>query len=225
MDPPEVFSTRPPPRKELQGPRPAVLKVNKDSYKIRKPPVPPPAKTQPRQEPPLPEDRQPVIIYAVSPKVIHTTVTDFMKLVQRLTGNASSAAEFGEAAGDLSPAARIASIEQTSASPKDREITGNTSNPTGVDDILCNILESTKVEVGPATGILSPAPGALQPISPGFFSPVSDLFAMMGYNNMFIPSPSTLYSPPMVSPSTLFSAPMVSPSPSSCDLFNPFFDF
>lgn len=232
MDPPEVFSTsagggnRLPPRKELQGPRPAVLKVNKDSYKIRKPPVPPPAHSQAPQEPAPPEERQPVIIYAVSPKVIHTTVTDFMKLVQRLTGNTSSAETSGGAAGDLSPAARIASIEQTNASPKDREIiTANSCNPTGADDIMCNILESADVEVGPIPGILSPAPAALQPISPGFFSPTADPFSMMGYSNMFIPSPSTLFSAPMVSPSALFSAPMVSPSPSSCDLFNPFFDF
>ncbi|XP_073296494.1 protein MKS1-like [Primulina huaijiensis] len=232
MDPPEVFyasagcGNRPPPRKELQGPRPAVLKVNKDSHKIRKPPVPPPAHSQAPQGPSLPEDRQPVIIYAVSPKVIHTTVTDFMKLVQRLTGNAYSASNSGGAHGDLSPAARIASIEQTSASPKDREIiTANSCNPTGVDDIMCHILESADVEVGPVPGIISPAPEALQPILPGFFSPAADPFSMMGYNNMFVPSPSTLFSAPMVSPSALFSAPMVSPSPSSCDLFNPFFDF
>ncbi|KZV18848.1 hypothetical protein F511_08654 [Dorcoceras hygrometricum] len=82
MDLPEVFSTgglggnRSQPIKELQGPRPAVLKVNKNSYKIRKPQVMPP--TSP------PEDRRSVIIHAVSPKVTHTTVIDFMKLVQAL---------------------------------------------------------------------------------------------------------------------------------------------
>ncbi|XP_042024246.1 protein MKS1-like [Salvia splendens] len=92
MDTPDLFSGRSPsPRKELQGPRPAPLKVRKDSHKIRKPPA-----VQPHAPP------QPVIIYTVSPKIIHANPSDFMSLVQRLTGpNATS------------PAARFASIERT----------------------------------------------------------------------------------------------------------------
>lgn len=76
MDTPDFFSGRSPSRrKELQGPRPAPLKVRKDSHKIRKAHVPP----------------QPVIIYTVSPKIIHAKPNDFMSLVQRLTGpNATS---------------------------------------------------------------------------------------------------------------------------------------
>lgn len=200
------------PRKELQGPRPTGLKVNKDSFKIRKPPVPPPAHQQPPQEFPPVEARQPLIIYAVSPKVIHTTVSDFMNLVQRLTGNTSAATSSG-GVGDLSPAARLASIEKTSPCSKDREIAHNSSYIGVDDDIMDSILESTEVEMGRVTGILSPAPATLLPISPGFFSPAGDPF-LTGYSNMFLPSPSTL-----------FSAPMVSPSQSWCDPFNPFFDF
>uniref|UniRef100_A0A5B6ZYB8 VQ domain-containing protein n=1 Tax=Davidia involucrata TaxID=16924 RepID=A0A5B6ZYB8_DAVIN len=193
----------PSPRKrELQGPRPSPLRVSKDSYKIKKPPVAP--QPPPHPPPPHPEtttqDRQPVIIYAVSPKIIHTTVSDFMNLVQRLTGSSGgpSAATSG---GDVSPAARLASIERTS--PKERERGGD----------LMGIAEG--VEVGQIPGILSPAPATLRPISPGFFSPGSDphsfslLHDLSPFMNMFIPSPSTL-----------FSAPLVSPSPSSFNLFN-----
>ncbi|KZV54484.1 hypothetical protein F511_18969 [Dorcoceras hygrometricum] len=226
MEPSEFFSDgggggrgggvgRSSPRKELQGPRPAILKVNKDSFKIRKPPVPPPAHHQPPKDQSAPpaEARQPLIIYAVSPKVIHTTVGDFMDLVQRLTGNTSAATSSG-GAGDLSPAARLASIEKTSPSSKEREIARNSSH-TGVDNdlLMDSILESTDVEMSRIPGILSPAPATLPPISPGFFSPAGDPF-LTGYSNMFIPSPSTL-----------FSSPMVSPSQSWCDPFNPFFDF
>ncbi|KAL0449791.1 UNVERIFIED_CONTAM: protein MKS1 [Sesamum latifolium] len=235
MNPPEFFSgggddatgspNRPSPRKELQGPRPTALKVNKDSYKIRKPPVappphnnPPPSDAHAHGPPQGAEDRKPVIIYSVSPKVIHTTVSDFMNLVQRLTGNSADDGASSSAAGpgDISPAARLASIEKTSPA-KDREITANifTDNNNNNSNFMGDLLEtSTDVELGRVPGILSPAPGSLQPISPGFFSPTPDPF-MMGYN-MFIPSPSTLFSAPMVSPS---------PSSSSCDLFNPFFDF
>ncbi|PIN20599.1 hypothetical protein CDL12_06700 [Handroanthus impetiginosus] len=222
----EASGNRPSPRKELQGPRPAALKVNKDSHKIRKPPVAPPA--GPPHHPPPPdaslhaaEEWQPVIIYSVSPKVIHTTVSDFMNLVQRLTGNtteggASSSAGGGAGAGDLSPAARLASIERTSPRPsKEREITANsTADNSNTSDFMCDFLEGSGVELGSVPGILSPAPASLPPVSPGFFSPAGDPL-MMAYN-MFIPSPSTLFSAPMVSPS---------PSASSYDLFNPFFDF
>ncbi|PON76285.1 VQ motif containing protein [Parasponia andersonii] len=82
------------PRKELQGPRPTPLKIHKDSHKIRKPPVAP----QPSQ-PQAHQPRQPVIIYTVSPKVIHTNPSDFMNLVQRLTGLSSST--FGAAADSV----------------------------------------------------------------------------------------------------------------------------
>lgn len=224
MNPPEFFSggggadggNRPSPRKELQlqGPRPSALKVNKDSHKIRKPPVVPP----PHQPPPPPqpvENRQPIIIYAVPPRIIHTTVSDYKSLVQRLTGNTTEGATTSSSSGvgDLSPAARLASIEKTSP-PKEREAAANGgSHDNDISNFtMGDFLGDSNVELGALPGILSPAPASLPPISPGFFSPAGDPF-MMGYN-MFLTSPTTL-----------FTAPMVSPSPSSCDLFNPFFDF
>lgn len=63
-------------RKKLQGPRPAALKIGKcsDSSKIIKKPA-------------IHQKRSPVVIYLVSPKIIHVRPEEFMGLVQRLTGN------------------------------------------------------------------------------------------------------------------------------------------
>ncbi|KAG0500865.1 hypothetical protein HPP92_000937 [Vanilla planifolia] len=74
---------RPSSRREsqLNGPRPSPLKLNKASHKIGKHPSAVPQRDQ---------SRPPVIIYAVSPKVIHTNPAEFMSLVQRLTGCSSS---------------------------------------------------------------------------------------------------------------------------------------
>ncbi|KAJ0522369.1 putative VQ motif-containing protein/18/20/21/25 [Helianthus annuus] len=87
-------------------------------------PTPPPTTTTPphhhHQQQQL---RPPVIIYTVSPKVIHTNPNEFMTLVQRLTGPSapspvgSSFSAFDSAAavdsGAVSPAARFASISET----------------------------------------------------------------------------------------------------------------
>ncbi|XP_019149807.1 PREDICTED: protein MKS1-like [Ipomoea nil] len=224
MDPPlSGFSSgtgeRPSPTRrelQLQGPRPTPLRVNKDSYKIKKPPVAP----QQPQQPAAPAaaaatttQNQPVIIYSVSPKVIHTTVSDFMGVVQRLTGSSSS--QVGQTSGstsgsgDLSPAARLASIEKTSPSERERERHRDTEQIE-----VSAIIENSSVEMGQIPGILSPAPTSLLPISPpGLFSPASDPWMLMQMNNMF------------PSPSALFSAPLVSPSPSSLHDLSPFFDF
>ncbi|XP_059624453.1 protein MKS1 [Cornus florida] len=219
MDLPDFYSAdRPSPtRRELQGPRPTPLKVNKDSYKIKKPPVAPQPQPQPQPRPPpqqafTTQRNQPLIIFSVSPKVIHTTVSDYKDLVQRLTGASSSSGDISPAAcgGDISPAARIASIERTSPKERDkeRERTGD----------LMGSFEG--VEMGQIPGILSPAPATLAPIPCGFFSPSSDphAYSLLNdlspfmYGNMFIQSPSALLSTPMLSPS---------PS-SSYDLFNLF---
>ncbi|URE49703.1 VQ motif [Musa troglodytarum] len=80
--------------------------MRKDSYRLKKPPVAPP------------QHRPPIIIYAISPKVIHTTPGDFMSVVQRLTGAAaasssSSSADAPLATGEVfSPAARLAVFEK-----------------------------------------------------------------------------------------------------------------
>ena len=203
---------------QLQGPRPPPLKVSKESHKIRKPPPHPHPKQPPRplqtQQPP----QQPVIIYAVSPKVIHATTSNFMYIVQRLTGPSSSTSPPG--AGDLSPAARLASIEKTSPSERDRD-RDRTSNTTTVMDIVEG---EGFLDLGEAyPGILSPAPANLPPIPDGFFSPLND---PQNFSSLFHDlSPVWNNNGFSASPSGLFSASLISPSPSSMDMLRRFLDF
>ncbi|KAJ0977777.1 hypothetical protein J5N97_013251 [Dioscorea zingiberensis] len=65
---------------DLQGSRPTPLVLHKESHKINKSPT---------------KTKKPVVIYLVSPKIIHAEPGEFMALVQRLTGPASSAAAHG----------------------------------------------------------------------------------------------------------------------------------
>lgn len=120
-----------PERKEvqLQGPRPAALKITKDSHKIKKPPLPPP--------------HRPVIIYTVSPKIIHTDPTEFKDLVQRLTGC------------------------QPSSSSNDA--LDHPSHTTMSMPMIANSTDQGMERVG--HGILSPTPRLLPPISPNIFTP------------------------------------------------------
>ncbi|KAK4256781.1 hypothetical protein QN277_006462 [Acacia crassicarpa] len=195
----------PPPqsRRELplQGPRPSPLSVSKESHKIRKPPLPPHAH-HPAAGPSRQQQPQPVIIYSVSPKVIHVPVDDFMKVVQRLTGPSSPASR----SGDVSPAARLASIEKTSPSEKERFQNG---------DEMMDLLEG--VEVSQFHGILSPAPGALPGISSEIFSPATDPETLSWLHDL-----SPFWSSSFAgSPSGLFSTSIASPLPSP-DVFSIF---
>ncbi|XP_074577519.1 protein MKS1-like [Curcuma longa] len=78
MEPSDFFLAPPSRRRKTKGPRPTPLDVCHDSHKIIK------------KQPPAPAPRRPVIIYTVSPKVIHVDRSEFMSLVQRLTGAPSS---------------------------------------------------------------------------------------------------------------------------------------
>ncbi|KAF5725281.1 VQ motif-containing family protein [Tripterygium wilfordii] len=107
-----------------RGPRLSNHNVRKGSHKIRKPPVaPPPHQKQSQQQQP----RSPIIIYTVSPIVIHTHPSEFMNLVQRLTGSSSSSATcktynlFHDDCGAVSPAARYATIEKANKSPEGKK--------------------------------------------------------------------------------------------------------
>ena len=228
----------PPPKLQIQGPRPPPLRVSKDSHKIKKPPPHPPPKLQiqgprppplrvskdPQQQQQQQPPHQPVIIYSVSPKVIHaSSASDFMSIFQRLTGSSTSSSSASySSAEDLCLAARLASIKKTSPSERDRERANSTNTTTAM-------LEEEEVEVveilGQAAthpGILSPTPATLAPIPDGFFSP---LIQPQGYSLIHELSP-LWHNMVMASSSGLFSAPLVSPSPSpsSMDLFNHFMD-
>ncbi|KAJ1695850.1 hypothetical protein LUZ63_012548 [Rhynchospora breviuscula] len=196
-----------PPRRELQGPRPTPLKVRKDSHKIKKPPVAP-AQPQPAAAPI--QHRPPVIIYAVSPKVIHTNPSEFMSLVQRLTGSSSCSATGASSSapplaapapfqatstaatfpfnsylpqgfltgtggnGGLSPAARLAAIEQGRKETRIKTVMNNSRE----EDLM---LSQFGIDTGPRldrvglspAGILSPVPSSLPVISPNLFSPLN----------------------------------------------------
>ncbi|KAF3976333.1 hypothetical protein ACB098_08G015300 [Castanea mollissima] len=77
----------------IKGPCPSPLKIKKESHVIHKPSFSSSpssvsdciATTMYRQQ-----QRQPVIIYTHSPKIIHTEARDFMALVQKLTGQTGS---------------------------------------------------------------------------------------------------------------------------------------
>ncbi|XP_022772355.1 nuclear speckle RNA-binding protein B-like [Durio zibethinus] len=227
------------PRKELQGPRPAPLKLRKESYKIKKPPLAP----QPVQQQPT-QIRPPVIIYAVSPKVIHTNPSDFMNLVQRLTGSTSSSSSssssrssslppsttnhpiFNDTSDAISPAARFATIEKTKSPEGKKQPIFSEENFGFVEGIEMNPgVERTSF----FPGILSPGPTSLPPISPNFFSPPSDPNSISFFHDLspvlhgnknflegsFMPSPSSFNISPYL---------ITSPITPSIDLFNNFFD-
>ncbi|THU50378.1 hypothetical protein C4D60_Mb06t19580 [Musa balbisiana] len=86
-------------------PRLAPLKVRRDSYAINKRPVVPPAP---------PQYRRPIIIYAVSPKVVHATPSDFMSVVQRLTGAAAASSSSSSDASVFSASARLSTHASSS---------------------------------------------------------------------------------------------------------------
>lgn len=206
MNPPEFSAggTPPPAKKEvqLQGPRPPPLKVSKDSFKIKKPP-PHPAHHRhhaPPEQNPQQQQREPVIIYSVSPKVIHVTPGDFMDVVQRLTG---PTAGDEPRRGDVSPAARLASIEKTSPTEREKDRVSHNAN----NDNVTWMLEEG-VEVGQFPGILTPAPGTLPPIPTDVFSPAIEA-QTASYWNEFWSSSSF-----MASPSSFLSVAVASPQPS-----------
>ncbi|XP_027091169.1 protein MKS1-like [Coffea eugenioides] len=223
------YSSGKSPRRELQGPRPTPLKVRKDSHKIRKPPVPP----QPSQ--PQAPPRPPVIIYTVSPKVIHANPNEFMTLVQRLTGPdstcssstvvnsevSSSSSSFQDFSGAISPAARFASIEKTKA-PLGKNKPQVSENDISVVEGMELISGELERSSGLFPGILSPNPASLQPIPSTFFSPPSDPNPLGFFHDL---SPVLHSNKNYAENSFLFSpSTFISPNTPNLDLFNNLFD-
>lgn len=232
------FSDGRSPRRELQGPRPAPLKVRKDSHKIRKPPMAPQQAAHHAPPNHHPSHAPPVIIYTVSPKIIHADPNEFMSLVQRLTGPNSSpstsALPFQESGGAISPAARFASIEKTNRSPDGRKQQGFDDGG-GV-----GFVEGIEIErrTGQFPGILSPNPNALPTIvPPNFFSinptesnnplnyfhdfsPGGVLLSNRNVNNYSFDHQNSFML--QQSPSTNFM--LNTPSPNTLDLFHSLFD-
>ncbi|KAK3437979.1 hypothetical protein EUGRSUZ_C02621, partial [Eucalyptus grandis] len=163
------------------GPRPSPLRVPKQSHAVQKPPrphrLPHPASSsswdpRPTNLPPAGAgaDRQrPTIIFDISPKVIHVEERNFMSIVQQLTGSSSTSS------GYVSPAARVAAIEQTSPTGREKGFAaaaaemGGPSAVAGDDELMCMLGD---VQLAQSQGILTPA--APPAISPGFFSPATE---------------------------------------------------
>ncbi|XP_027339625.1 nuclear speckle RNA-binding protein B-like [Abrus precatorius] len=223
------------PKRELQGPRPSPLRINKDSHKIKKPPLAPPP-SQPQAPP-----RQPIIIYTVSPKVIHTTPSDFMSLVQRLTGSSSSSSSLssfdssnkvttqlldGKSSheGAISPAARYAAMEKARIPQRMKQHPIGNSGDDGGGGIEVEVGLHGVERPNMFHGILSPGPNSLSPIPSNFFSPPSttdphnmvtffhDLSPVLHGSKSFMEGTFILPSP----------SNFISPHTPSIDLFNNF---
>ncbi|KAJ6852914.1 nuclear speckle RNA-binding protein B-like [Iris pallida] len=221
---PPMDTNRPSPR-QLQGPRPAPLKVRKESYKINK--KPPAVPQNPNQALPQQQQRPPVIIYTVSPKIIHTNPSDFMTLVQRLTGPDDSL-HSPAAAPALSPAARFAAIENADRfSPRRNNNYNSNTIINNVDDDLLYMGgggggggTTAAAVCSNQPGILSPMPSSLQPIPPSFFSPISSYDpGSFAFLHDLSPGPNA-GAGFLFSPHNLLATPTV-PSPGALwDLFN-----
>ncbi|XP_020570871.1 protein MKS1-like [Phalaenopsis equestris] len=159
---------RPSPKRgiQLQGPRPTPLKVNKDSHKLKKPSFPPPPPTHL----PAAQRRPPVIIYTVSPKIIHTKPSEFMSLVQRLTG--CSASEAAAAAAATDPSEGNLSADKQSSPAQNRA----SKEQDDTDELR-------RLVIGGASA------NGIQPISPNFFSPsVVDINQFNFFHELNVPA-------------------------------------
>ncbi|KAG5525221.1 hypothetical protein RHGRI_031785 [Rhododendron griersonianum] len=215
-------------RRELQRARPAPLKVHIDSHRIKKPPV------VPSQTPPHQQSRPPVITYVVSPKVIHTNPSEFMALVQRLTGLSSSKSHYiGERTISLkSPNGQLP--RQDSAA---NNAWGHIEANSWAQRITCPIAISPGTNISTELpgrtsffpGILSSGQTAFPTITPNFFPPPSDQNPLSFYQDL---SPSLrgnknyMEGNFMTNHSSYFLSPhmITTPTP-SLDLFNNSFTF
>ena len=183
---------------QLQGPRPTPLRINKNSHKIKKPPLAPQA-----------QPRLPVIIYMVSPKIIHTTPNEFMSLVQRLTGSSSSSTSSNNASMSNDSLRDNTSYEMTTfvAAPcttiekargPNQEIKKQHQSSNCGEERKCLF-----------NGVYSPSSLFLDPDMISF---INDLSPVLSSDRNFMKNSFTMPNP----------SNFVSPPPQSIDLFNNF---
>ncbi|GLJ11170.1 hypothetical protein SUGI_0145280 [Cryptomeria japonica] len=196
-------------KKELQlhGPRPAPLKISKDSHKIRKPAVP------------IPNRSQPVIIYTESPKIIHIEAHNFMTLVQRLTGSSSSSES-----PDLHHDDKREDLEEKIAEESSSADQGSRSENFDMNE---KQEETANMEnkADYKTLKLQPPP-VFSPLSPNFFLPSPQLLSPNIFRDLplftpnfdnFFYSPGHFYrfSEPFTPPQRTPPASIISPSPTA----------
>lgn len=231
-------------KRDLQGPRPAPLKIWKDSHKIRKPPLAVPAMPY----------RPPVIIYTRSPEVIHTEAQEFMTLVQRLTGRSNahgdSSMPFSSSSSFQSQNFHALPYSHTSVpgNPNFVQIGVSPSPPRGVPDFvvkddnpiarLSNPAElsgNNRSQYSSVQSLLSPTNqfGSMSPLSPNFFLPSPPLLSPNIFHEfpLCTPQGDYCYSPyrnlmrmqsePIFTPNEINAvSSLPSPLPTDCDLFN-----
>ncbi|GLJ14156.1 hypothetical protein SUGI_0227170 [Cryptomeria japonica] len=191
-------------RKELQGPRPTPLKVSRESHQVRKPPLPV-------------QYKPPVIIYAHSPKIIHTDAGEFMTLVQRLTGRNAS----NPNSHKPPPPAAVSSagvVFEASCSPKADSFRVSNSN---LSLISSPEQESEKLftrDISPASPGSIPS-SSFPPFSPNFSLPSPPLLSPNLFQDLplFAPQLQLDYSDRFFSPGQIFqkqSELLFNPSPS-----------
>ncbi|XP_073098547.1 uncharacterized protein [Elaeis guineensis] len=186
-----MYSSEPPtggasPRQELRGARPPRLKVRKDPYKIKKAPVAPPS---PRPTAPPPQHRPPVIIYTVSPKVIHTTPNEFMSLVQRLTGAASSSSTANAAACSSSNVNTVGETASSTARLDTVEKRAHTTDEEGPRKSGEDVFDQLGIDVGASSFFSS----SMEPNSLNLLhepNPAFDGNRNFMENNTFLASPA-----------------------------------
>lgn len=213
-------------RKPLQGPRPAPLRVSRESHQVRKPPLPN-------------QYRPPVIIYAHSPEIIHTNVGEFKNLVQRLIGQSASNPDlYSQPPPAPAPAASAGMVFEASHSPylNNFRVLNSDLSPFSFPQKESESFSGNDSPVSPniPSNLFSPLSPNLFLPSPRLLSP--DLFKDLplftpqlqsGYSDHFF-SPGHVFHkqsellftpPPSVRPFMNLNA-LWSPSPTSFDLFN-----
>lgn len=208
----------------LKGPRPTRLKIGGPSHKIKKPPLEQDPTEKRRLRYFNHQQREPVIIYSVSPKAIRTNPDEFMSVVQRLTGLNSSPSTVARAAvtgvypfspvgiqspgacQQLSPAAKLATVERA------QQQTTISRPPQFQDELNWEMAPPSNM-----MGILSPNPCSLPGFSENLFPMPPELNSlgflqdMMTFShplmeNLIFQSP-TIHSPNW----DVFSAPSYTP--------------
>ncbi|XP_068322712.1 TMV resistance protein N-like isoform X2 [Pyrus communis] len=179
------------PRRELQlkCPRPMPLKINKDSVKIKKPPV---VRSSPRRS--YAQDYSltspsPVVIYSVSPKVIRSSPSGLMDLVQSLTGLPPS----NYSTTSSSPPSNFNPPNYDNFNKPPAHDQGRNKSSTARDvvegmEIMDDGGDGCVRQKGVFRGILSPGPASITPIPSNFFSQAGPA--------SITPTPSNFFSPP-----------------------------
>ncbi|XP_031505488.1 protein MKS1-like [Nymphaea colorata] len=143
----EFQAGKSPDGKEPQGLRPTPVKVGKDSHRSKK-------EAAARR-------RAPIIVYAVSPEVIHVSPSEFMPLVQRLTGHSPTSS---------SPDGNRGPTSDMAASRQELSLRAKIEDGNGVHDL--NRTNPVTDRAAAAFNLtMSPSLSSPPPISPSIFLP------------------------------------------------------